>query len=265
LLFVAVGLAVLGPRIPPPAFEPAASAWLSAILLLVFAYGGFESALMPMAEAREPRRDAPFALFVALLVCAGSYTLIQVVVTAALTDPAAHARPVADAAHVFLGPGGASLIALGALISMFGYLSSQFLSVPRLTFAFAERGDFPAAFAAVHEKFRTPHISILVYAALVWVLALYGSFAWNVVLSAVARLITYGIVCGALLRLRHTNDGNEAFRLPAGPLVAFSGLGFCVLMFLQMNVEHLAILLVVSVIAMLNWYLTRPACASRRR
>jgi amino acid transporter len=55
---------------------------------------------------------------------------------------------------------------------LFGYLSGQFVSAPRLTFAFAEQRDFPAAFAAVHDRFRTPHISILVYAVLVWTLAI---------------------------------------------------------------------------------------------
>lgn len=212
---------------------------------------------MPMAEARDPRRDAPYALFIALLVCAVFYTLIHVVVMTALPDPGAHARPVAEAAGAFLGPAGASFIAAGALISMFGYLSGQFVSVPRLTFAFAEQRDFPAPFAAVHPRFRTPHVSILVYALLVWALALYGSFVWNAVLSAVARLITYGIVCAALVQLRLRAPAADALRLPAGWPFALGGLGFCVLMFLQMNAGHLLILAVVSAVAAVNWAVAR--------
>jgi amino acid transporter len=256
-IFVVAGFALLGGRIPAPAFDAGGGTWLAAILLLVFAYGGFESALMPMAEAKNPRRDAPYALFVALLVCAGFYTLIHVVVMTALPDPGAHTRPVAEAARVFLGPAGASFIAIGALVSMFGYLSGQFVSVPRLTFAFAEQRDFPALFAAVHTKFRTPYISILVYAQLVWALALYGSFVWNAILSAVARLITYGIVCAALIQLRRRDPSADAFRLPLGGLFALGGLSFCVLMFLQMSGEHLVILAIVTAVAAVNWFVVR--------
>jgi amino acid transporter len=256
-IFVVAGFALLGGRIPAPAFDAETGTWLAAILLLVFAYGGFEAALMPMAEVRNPRRDAPFALFIALAVCATFYTLIHVVVMTALPEPGEHARPVAAAAGVFLGPAGATIIALGALVSMFGYLGGQFLSAPRLTYAFAEQRDFPAVFAAVHPRFRTPHVSILVYAVLVWALAIYGSFVWNAVLSAVARLITYGIVCAAMIQLRRRRPGAEAFRLPAGWLFAAGGFGFCVLMVLQMSYEHLVILAVVTAVAALNWLLAR--------
>jgi APA family basic amino acid/polyamine antiporter len=71
-------------------------------------------------------------------------------------------RPLADVARLVMGWDGAGLIAIGALISVYGYLSAKILAVPRLTFALAERGDFPSFFAAIHPRFRTPHISILV-------------------------------------------------------------------------------------------------------
>jgi amino acid transporter len=263
LVFVIAGMVLLGGRLAAPGFEAGGGAWLPALLLLVFAYGGFESALMPMAEVTNPRRDTPFALFVALLVCAVVYTLIHMVVMTALPDAAGHSRPVAEAARVFLGPVGATCIAVGALISMFGYLSGQFVSVPRLMYALGEHGDFPATLTAIHGTFRTPHVSIAVYAWLVWVLALYGSFTWNVVLSAVARLLTYGVVCAALLRLRRRDPLADAFRLPGGTLAALGGLGFCVLMLLQMNGEHLVILTLVSVIAAVNWAATRSRRARR--
>jgi len=257
VVFVVAGLALLGGQIPAVSFEADGGTWLAALLLLVFAYGGFEAALMPMAEATDPRRDAPFALFTALAVCAGFYTLIHIVVMAALPDPGAHPRPVAEAAGAFLGSVGAQFIAFGALVSMFGYLSGQFVSAPRLTFAFAEQRDFPAPFAAVHERFRTPYVSILVYALLVWALAIYGSFVWNAVLSAVARLITYAIVCAALIQLRRHDPDGASFRLPGGPLFAIAGLAFCALMFVQMNLGHLAILAVVSAVGAVNWMLAR--------
>jgi amino acid transporter len=258
-IFVGAGLVMVGGEIRVGASPAPASDWLQAILALMFAYGGFEAALMPMGEAKDPRRDAPFALFAALLAVAAVYILVHLVVMGAITDPAAYdsqavrERPVAEAARVFLGGGGAALIALGVLISTYGYLAGQFVSATRLTFAFAEQRDFPPIFAAVHPRFRTPYVSILVYTALVLALAVYGSFIWNAILAAVARLFTYGLVCAALVRLRRTQPQAAAFRLPMGELAALVGFAFCVLMILQMGADHAKIVAVVAGIAAANW------------
>jgi hypothetical protein len=105
-------------------------------------------------------------------------------------------------ARVLMGLGGAALISVGALISVYGYLSANLLSVPRGTFALAERGDFPAVLGTIHARFRTPYVSIVAVALAVWAFALLGSFAWNVTLSAVARLFYYAAVCAAVPVLR---------------------------------------------------------------
>jgi basic amino acid/polyamine antiporter, APA family len=255
--FVIAGLWFVGDRISVGASAAGTSNWLAAVLAATFAVGGFESALMPMEEVKDPRRDTPFALFTALATCTVFYTLIHLVVMGALADPGASERPLADAARVFLGNAGAGLIALGAMISTYGYLSGQFVSAPRLTYAFAERRDFPQFFAAVHPKFRTPHISILIYTALTLALAIYGSFIWNAILSSVARLITYALVCAALIRLRITRPHADAFRLPAGILFAIVGIAFSVVMVMQMNQQHLKIVTAVAAFATVNWFLAR--------
>ena len=256
-IFVVAGFWFVGGKISVGASPAGMNDWMAAVLALIFAYGGFESALMPMGEVKNPRRDTPFALFVALATCAVFYSLIHLVVMGALADPGASERPLADAARVFLGNAGAGLVALGAMVSTYGYLSGQFVSAPRLTYAFAERRDFPPFFAAVHPKFRTPYVSILVYTVLELALAIYGSFIWNAILSSVARLFTYGLVCAALIRLRVTRPYADAFRLPAGWLFALAGIAFCVVMLLQMNTAHLKIVIAVAVVALVNWLLAR--------
>ena len=85
-----------------------------------------------------------------------------------LPDPAHSERPIADVARLALGHLGAGLVAVGALISFYGYLSAKILGMPRVTFALAEQGDFPRAFAAVHPRFKTPYVSLLVFAVLIW-------------------------------------------------------------------------------------------------
>ena len=126
---------------------------MKAMVLLIFAYGGFESALAPMSEAKNPRRDAGFALFVALLACTTIYALVQWVVVGVLGPGATTDRPLAEVARVTMGNRGAGLVAIGALISVYGYLSAKLLGMPRVTFALAKGGDLPKIFAAVGPKF----------------------------------------------------------------------------------------------------------------
>jgi len=233
--------------------------WLEAILLMVFAYGGFESALAPMSEAKNPARDAAFALFVALLCCSLVYTLMQWVVVGVLANPASGQRPLAEVASLALGRGGATLVTLGVLVSLYGYLSAKMVGVPRITYALAEGGDFPGIFAAVHPRFHTPHISILAFAALTWLLALFGSFSWNVTLSAVARLFYYGIGCAALPILRRKLPGKAQFRLPGGVLLSFLGVAVCLVLVTRVDTSKSLILLGTVMAALVNWLCVRGA------
>ena len=227
--------------------------WLEAVLVLMFAYGGFEGAVIPMAEAKDPRRDAPFALLAALitvtlLFCAIQYVVVAVLPAAALTD-----RPLAAAAEQFGGRTGAVLISVGALVSVYGYLGAQMLHTPRLTFALGKKGDFPRLFAQIHSKYRTPHISILVFALMVWCLAAAGNFKWNVILSSVGRLFIYGFTCAAVPVLRRKNLAVVAYRLPAGNLFAALGVSFMVLLATRVNRQEGIVILVVMAIALGNW------------
>ena len=239
----------------PPVAAPATGQWLKAMLLLVFAYGGFETALAPMSEAKNPRRDAPFALFTALALCTVIYALIQWVVVGVLPNAAHSPRPLADVARIAVGPIGAALVAIGALISFYGYLSAKILAMPRVPFALAEQGDFPQDFAKVHPRFHTPYVSILVFAAMVWGLALVGDFKWNVTLSAVARLLYYGVGCAALpvLRRKQPEGADAMFHLPAGNFFAVLGVVLCVILVTRVDFGQSLILVATVVLALLNW------------
>src|SRR5258708_1552926 len=229
------------------------SVWLKAMVLLVFAFGGFETALVPLGEAKNPRRDVGFALLVSLIACIAIYALVQWVVLGALGNGATTDRPLAEVARLTMGNRGAALVALGALVSVYGYLSAKLLSIPRTTFALAEGGDFPQPFAWVSRRFHTPWLSILIYAVTVWVLAIVGNFAWNVTLSAVARLFYYGVVCAALIALRRSQPGAARFRVPGGPVLAVLGILMCLAMFRQVDLSQSRILAVTVGAAVINW------------
>lgn len=264
--FVLAGLALAlpDPAVPALVATPSLRDWLDVILLLVFAYGGFEAALVPLAEARQPRRDAPFALFLNLGVCAVLYFLVQVVVNSALPDPAATDRPLAAAAGALIGPAGATFMALAALVSVYGYLAGAMVNVPRLTYAMAERGDLPGILGRVHARFRTPYVSVLVFAGLVFLLASLSGFLQNLTLSAVSRLLTYGLVCAALpvFRARDRHSAPPSVRpaglvLPWGAVWAGLGVGFSLLMATRMTQKESVVLAVTLVLGLMNWVWSR--------
>jgi basic amino acid/polyamine antiporter, APA family len=268
-LFAVAGAGVVWlcvhPALAAAPVSPTREGWLKAMLLLLFAYGGYEAALNPMGEAKDPRRDVAFALLVAISIIAVLYSTLQLVVVGALAHPAASERPLADVAGVLLGRPGALLISIAALVSIYGYISANMLTVPRSLFALAEGGDFPAAFGRIHPRFRTPYVSIVVFALLVWVFSQLAGFAWNVTLSAVARILYYAAICVAVPVLRARQPGAAAFRLKGGIALPAAGVLICALLLGGVDFSKSVILLVTIAIGLLNWALVRgsPAPAFR--
>jgi amino acid transporter len=232
-------------------------AWFKAVLILFFGIGGFESALAPMSEAKNPRRDAPIALIVGVISCTALYALIVWVVVSTLPDPAHSARPLAEVARIFAGPTGAALVSIGAITSVYGILSAKILAMPRVAFALAEQGDLPRVFAAVHSRFRTPYVALFAWTFCFWAFAVAGRFEWNLTLSAVARLFYYGAICAALPVLRRKQPNQARLRLPAGPVFSTLGVIICLALLTQVDFSQAMILGVTMVLALANWLWAR--------
>jgi APA family basic amino acid/polyamine antiporter len=245
------------PEILPPTISSSTNSWAQAIVLLIFAYGGFEAALISAGESKDPRRDMPFGLFAALITCTVIYGVIQWVVVGILPDPAHSQRPLADVARIVMGHAGAAVISMGALFSIYGYLSGNILATPRITFALAERGDFPSVFALVHKRFRTPYFSIIVFAVLVWLLARFGTFAGNATLSAGSRLFYYGVVCATLPALRAKERSPALVRIPGGKVIAILGVLICAGLLTQIEYNKSVVLVAAVAVAFLNWLAVR--------
>ena len=234
-----------------------AGAWMNAVLLFVFAYSGFEAALIPAGELKNPARDAPVALIVALVTVTTLYLMVQVVVIHMLANPGQTVVPLSAAANVFGGSSMSTIVSLGALLSSTGFLAANMIATPRITFAFAEQSDFPRWLSAIHHRFQTPYNSVAIYAVLVWLLALMGTFRWNAVLAVTSRLFIYGIACAALPMLRKKFPGREGFRLPGGPILAAIGVVFALILASCMGVAELIALATTAVVSLVNWFVTR--------
>ena len=256
LLFIGGGLTalLLRPelRLPLHFGRTTAEGWFEALLLLVFGYGGFEGALIVGGESRNPKRDMPFALLTALLLQCFLYSGVVYVVLSTLPGAGSSVRPLADAAQKFLGTWGAAAIGAGALISTYGYLSANLLHSARIPFSLAEQGDFPSVFARIHERFRTPHVSIAAYTLALFVFAALGDFRWNAILSAATRLVVYGAMAIALIAMRR-RSGPAPFVLPAG--IVFSGMSVMIVLALLSHIGkgEAVVLGSTAVLALANW------------
>ena len=225
LIFIAIGLFFLNPHAFALGARPATGAFSQSVLLLLYAFTGFEMATIPAGEVRNPQKNMPRALLIATAVVTFTYILIQVVCIGTLPGLGTSTKPLADAGQRFMGTAGAALISAGAMISIAGNLNVLVLSGSRIPFAFAEREQLPTIFARVHQRFFTPYISIVITAAVMLVLTLKSSFVAALTISAIARLVTYAATCAALPVLRRKPDTPKAlFRLPGGSWIAIAAL-----------------------------------------
>jgi basic amino acid/polyamine antiporter, APA family len=233
------------------------ASWLEAFILTVFSYGGIEVGLVATGEAKDARRDAPIAVFAVLGVAVLLYTLVQVAVTFTLPEAAHSKRAVAESAMVIFGSSGAVLMSVAAIVSICGYLMAAILTGPRILYALAEQRDLPGFLAAVHPRFRTPHVAIILFTIVIWMLTIWGTFRWAAFVSAVTRLLVYAAVCGAVFVFRRRPprspaDGsvlNAVYQPWFTPLAAVLGIGFCGVLITRMGWAELAVLGGVAVIS----------------
>ncbi len=236
LIFIVVGLFFIEPSRLTFGPLPQYSSFSTAVLLLIYAFVGFESSVVSAGEVKEPQRDYPFALMVGMGVVAAVYVLIQIVCIGTLSTLATTERPLADAANMFMGPIGASLIAVGATISILGNFNTGILSGSRILYAMGEQRELPVVLAATHQRFRTPWVALAVVTVCTFIFAVNTSFISAVAIATITRLLIYATTCLALPIFRRREDMPKApFTVPLGVVVAV--LSLLLIVWLLTNVD----------------------------
>lgn len=214
------------------------------MLLLIYAFVGFEAATITAGETAQPRRNLPRALVGTILATALLYFLIVLVYVSVLPNAGEQGSTLADVGRKLAGGAGALVIGVTAIFSIGGNLASTMITVPRLTFALAKERLLPDWFGAVHRKYATPGNSILFFGALSMAFALSGSFAWLAAASSLTRLIVYVLCIGALPVIRRRADEEaraRAFRLKGGYAIPAVALVLCVWIAMQSTMESWAV------------------------
>ncbi|HET8797767.1 MAG TPA: APC family permease [Thermoanaerobaculia bacterium] len=226
--------------------------WNEAALFLLFAYAGFENLGVPAGEYKNPRRDLPLALLIGILIIAAIYALAQLGAMSALPDLSATKTPIASAAAALIGPIGAIVITIGALLSMAGTNSGTMLEGSRMLYALArDRRGGPIAY--VHPRFHTPTVAIVIHASVALALALAGSFEKLALLSATARLTTYLVTSAAVPFLR--KGSTSTFRIPL--VVPILGVAISLAFFFTLKMENFLAAAIAIVVGAVVYAVTR--------
>jgi len=233
LLVAAATLALAG--FPAPGPLPPVGDIEAGVLIVFYAFVGFENATVTAGETKDPGRTLPRALIGTIGTVAVLYFFVQLAFVAVFPNGVAEGMdaPLLALGTWLLGPFGALLIGVTAIFSTAGNLHSNMTATPRVTFAMAERDELPSWLAKIHRRFDTPVASILFFAVLVAALAVSGSFVRLAVISTLARMIVYSVTILALPRAPE----RPAKLTPAHWALSLLGIFICVIVAAQANLE----------------------------
>ncbi len=234
------------------------------MLVLMFAFSGAETALSLSGEVERPERTVPRALLMALAGISLLYSSVHIVAFGALGQglAASTAAPLADAGGQLAGPWLRNVMLAGTIVSMLGYLSASLMSQPRLLYSLGAGGLLPGWLTAIHPRFRTPWVAIVVQNAIVLAAALSGSFAVLVPLASVAILAVYLMVAlSAAILQRRPSQPSGAFTVPMA--VPIGAVLLSVWMLSAAKPEELMLQAVVIVAAVVLAVVRRRALQSR--
>lgn len=202
----------------------------AAMLGTLWAYDGWINVGNIAGELKNPKRDLPRSIILGLTTAIVVYILINAALVNIMpvSNITASDKPASDAAVVLFGNGGASLIAAGIMISIFGALNGYLLTGVRVPFAMAQDNLFPAPkfFGKVNEKFKTPLNAFIFVIILAALYVLSGSFdtLTNLVVFVMWIFFVMTVIGIFILRKHHKNLNSSSYKVPLYPVTPIIGI-----------------------------------------
>jgi basic amino acid/polyamine antiporter, APA family len=221
-----------------------------ALIIIFWAYTGFELAVIPSGEVENPTKTLPKAMVIGMAIVtffyiAVGFTALAVVNWTSLQfDPA----PLATAGSAVLSYTpelaiiGGAILGLGALISITGFEESATLATARLSYAISLDGLFPKLFSRIHPRFGTPSNAIIVQSAIVLFAALIGNLTQLIIFAAFNLAFVYLATCAAVLTLRGRQAASDRTFLErlTGPVIPVSGIILSVFLMYECGITTVA-------------------------
>jgi APA family basic amino acid/polyamine antiporter len=192
----------------------------AAMVPVLFAYGGWQTANFIGGEIKDPRRNLPRALLIGVCGVIALYVGVSWVCLRALgaAGLAETHTPASAVMRIALGQTGVRLIAVGIAISTLGFLSQSILTAPRVYFAMADDGLFFRAVARIHPSTRVPVVAIILQS--VWTMVIAASGRYEQILNYVVAMdfIFFGLTATCIFVLRRRDRSHEGYRVPGHPV-----------------------------------------------
>ncbi len=206
LLLCFAGLLVNG--LPSTYVAPQFSEVEATALLLAYAFSGGGVATISAGETKNPHRTVFLSMYINLAIVAALYALVLLAYVAIAPEAASVDTPLAAAGETVFGSWGGSLIAVAAIFSIGTGQLGYFVTMPRLLYGMGRRGLLPARFARLSARFETPWFAISIYAAVVALLALTGTFQSlaTLLVAAETLVIVASIVAFAVIWRRNVGE-----------------------------------------------------------
>ncbi|GBC81843.1 putative amino acid permease YhdG [bacterium HR10] len=236
LFFIVIGFLYVKPENWQP-FAP--NGWkgiMTGAALVFFAYIGFDAISTTAEETRNPQRDLPLGMIGSLVIC----TILYVVTAAVLTGLVHYSElnvpePLALALRLLDLNWAAGIVAFGAVVATTSVLLVFQMGQPRIFFSMARDGLLPARFAAVHPRFKTPHVTTILTGVAVAVSAAFVDIGEAAELTNIGTLFAFILVCAGVIVLRHTDPQRpRPFRTPLVPVVPLLGIASCFYLMLSL-------------------------------
>lgn len=202
----------------------------AAMVPVLFAYGGWQTANFIAGEVREPRKNLPRGLVIGVSGVIALYLAVNFVCVSALGTEglASTDTPASDLMRVALGDRGARLIAAGIAISTLGFLSQGMLTAPRVYFAMAEDHLFFKSVGWLHPRTRVPVVAIALQGAMAILIALSGRYEQILNYVVSVDFVFFGLSATCIFIFRKRNPGDhEGYRIPGHPVTTLLFVAAC--------------------------------------
>lgn len=223
IVALAIGLPQTGGHYTPavPAGSFALSAFGLALVSVFWAYDGWADLSFMGGEVKDPRRNLPRALIYGTLAVIAVYLLANVAYLAVLPVEEIRGSPLvaADVAERLLGAAGVTFVSLTVMISTMGTLNGSTMASPRIFKAMSDDGLFFRPVAAVHPRFETPYVAILLAAVLGIIFVMVRTFEQLADTFVTAIIPFYVLAVSAVFPLRKRAGYDPPFRVPGYPVV----------------------------------------------
>jgi basic amino acid/polyamine antiporter, APA family len=207
-------------------FAPLGFAATGTALVLVFwAYVGFELGTLPAAEVKDPRTTVPKAIIIGMSIVAIFYLATNFIVYGSVnwTTLSQTPTPLILVGGVVLGTFGALIMTIGALFSVSGSDETGMLGTGRLSYAMAIDGLFPHQFARLHQRYGTPYIALAVQGVIAFVLSLYTPITSLISFAVFNLAFAFLLTCLALMVLARESET----RLIGQNILPWAGVAIC--------------------------------------